>query len=83
VIAARFHLGFCDALATLAGRIAVEEGVDRVALSGGVLQNRLILEGLCERLVGLGLTPLAHRQVPANDGGLALGQAAVAAALSL
>jgi len=83
VIAARFHIGLCDALAELAGRIAVEEGVDRIALSGGVFQNRLIFEGLCERLRGIGLKPLTHRQVPANDGGLALGQAAVAAALSL
>jgi len=82
-IAARFHLGLCDALASLAGQIAAEEGVDRVALSGGVFQNRLILEGLCERLRASGLSPLTHHRVPANDGGLSLGQAAVAAALSL
>lgn len=82
-IAARFHLGFCDALADLAAQVAGEEGVDRVALSGGVFQNRLLLEGVCERLRELGLNPLTHRKVPANDGGLSLGQAVVAAALSL
>ncbi len=82
-IAARFHLGLCDALASLAGQIAAEAGLDHVALSGGVFQNRLILEGLCERLRALDLNPLTHHRVPANDGGLSLGQAAVAAALSL
>ena len=82
-IAARFHLGLCDALAELAAQIAGEEGVAKVALSGGVFQNRLILERLCERLRELGLDPLTHGQVPANDGGLSLGQAVVAAALSL
>lgn len=79
-IAARFHRGFCDALAELATQVAVESGVDRVALSGGVFQNQLILEGLCERLRARCLTPLIHRRVPANDGGLSLGQALVVAA---
>jgi hydrogenase maturation protein HypF len=83
VIAARFHLGFCDALAELTGQIAAEQGLDRVALSGGVFQNRLVLEGLCVRLRERGLTPLTHAQVPANDGGLSLGQAVVAAAKSI
>jgi len=54
-----------------------------VALSGGSFQNRLLLEGVSHMLEGLGLTVLTHCQVPANDGGLALGQAAVAAARSM
>lgn len=83
VIAARFHLGFCDALAEVSEQIAAEQGLDRVALSGGVFQNRLVLEGLCVRLRDRGLTPLAHARVPANDGGLSLGQAVVAAAKSI
>ena len=82
-IAARFHLGLCEALAGLAAGIAQEEGVSEVALSGGVFQNRLILEGLCEGLRSRGLDPLTHGQVPANDGGLSLGQAVVAAARNL
>ncbi len=82
-IAARFHAGFCAAVADLASRIAVSEGLDRAALSGGVFQNRLVLEGLCGRLKASGLVPLGHRQVPANDGGLSLGQAVVAAASSI
>ena len=56
---------------------------DTVALSGGVLQNRVLLEQLLRRLAGGGLRVLTHREVPANDGGLALGQAVVAAARTL
>jgi len=51
-----------------------------VALSGGVFQNRILLEQVAGRLGAAGLRVLSHRQVPANDGGLSLGQAVVAAA---
>ena len=79
-IARRFHRGFCEAVAALGCEIARDRGLDTVALSGGVMQNRLVLEGLSTQLRGHGLTVLLHRQVPSNDGGLSLGQAAVAAA---
>lgn len=82
-IAGRFHAGLADAVAGLAARLATTQGTDRVALSGGVMQNRTLFEGLVERLHGHRLTVLAHRQVPANDGGLALGQAVIAAAQGL
>jgi hydrogenase maturation protein HypF len=45
-----------------------------------VLQNRLLLEGIADGLRDQGLRPLTQHQVPANDGGLSLGQAVVAAA---
>jgi hydrogenase maturation protein HypF len=54
-------------------------GIVKVALSGGVWQNRYLLERTVSRLKGEGFEVLLHRRVPANDGGLALGQAAVAA----
>ena len=82
-IAGRFQAGLADAVAGLAARLATTQGTDRVALSGGVMQNRTLFEGLVERLHGHRLTVLAHRQVPANDGGLALGQAVIAAAQGL
>jgi hydrogenase maturation protein HypF len=54
-----------------------------VALSGGVMQNRVLAEQLIERVQGRGLRVLTHALVPANDGGLALGQAVIAAARAL
>jgi hydrogenase maturation protein HypF len=79
VIAARFHRGFAAALAGLARRFA-DGCTEVVALSGGCFQNRLLFEDVEQRLSAAGLQVLAHAEVPANDGGLALGQAAVAAA---
>ena len=76
VIAARIHAGLADAIAAVAAAV----GEPRVVLSGGCLQNRLLLEGATRRLRAAGHEVLLHRQVPPNDGGIALGQAAVAAA---
>jgi hydrogenase maturation protein HypF len=80
IIATRFHLGLADVLSRLAARLAREHGIDTVALSGGVLQNRTLFEALTARLRAAGLQPLTHEKVPANDGGLALGQALIVAA---
>ena len=84
VIAARFHRGLARAVAQMVGKLARGSGgapaFDTVALSGGCFQNRVLLEQCTRRLRSAGLTVLAHAQVPTNDGGLALGQAAVAAA---
>ena len=55
-------------------------GISCVGLSGGVFQNRLLLEYMCRRLTCEGLHVLTHQQVPANDGGIALGQVVAAAA---
>ncbi|HEY7819277.1 MAG TPA: carbamoyltransferase HypF, partial [Vicinamibacteria bacterium] len=79
-IAARFHYGLADTLSASAASIARDAGLSRVALGGGSFQNRLLLSRVASRLEAHGLEVLVPREVPANDGGLALGQAAVAAA---
>ena len=79
VIAARFHWGLADAVAGLAGDLAIARGLRTVALSGGVAQNRILVERVADQLRRRRLDVLQHRQVPANDGGLSLGQAAVGA----
>jgi hydrogenase maturation protein HypF len=80
VIAARFHEGFARMMVEMAARAARESGVQMVALSGGTFQNRILLERCCDLLETDGLQPLIHRNVPPNDGGIALGQAVIAAA---
>jgi hydrogenase maturation protein HypF len=52
-----------------------------VALSGGCFQNKILLESTIEKLKSAGFEIYCHRQVPANDGGISLGQAVVAASL--
>ncbi len=78
-IAARFHQALVDG-ALAAARLAAGAGVTRVALSGGCFQNRLLAERLAARLRAENFEVLLHRDVPPNDGGIALGQIAVAAA---
>jgi hydrogenase maturation protein HypF len=78
-LALGFHEAVADAAARCAERAARTVGVRTVGLSGGVFQNALLSRLCRERLVSRGLAVLEHRTVPANDGGLALGQAVVAA----
>jgi hydrogenase maturation protein HypF len=80
LIAARFHTGMHDALAAAAVRAAAGTGLDVVALSGGVFQNLRLLHGVSRRLTEAGLRVLVHSRMPCNDGGISLGQVAVAAA---
>ena len=78
-IAARFHNGLAAVLGDAAEAIASEAVASRIVLSGGVFQNRILKEHLFNRLTSRGLDVLVHRRVPTNDGGISLGQAAVAA----
>jgi hydrogenase maturation protein HypF len=79
-MAAAFHHGLAAAVVQLARRLGGEHGLATAALSGGVFQNRRLFEGVCQGLTAGGWRVLTHREVPANDGGIALGQAVVAAA---
>jgi hydrogenase maturation protein HypF len=78
-IAARFHATLADVLVRVCGQIRARTGLSTVALSGGVFQNVWLLSAAIDRLQAGAFEVLRHCQVPANDGGLALGQAAVAA----
>jgi hydrogenase maturation protein HypF len=78
-LAAGFHVALADAFSRAARDAARREGIADVVLSGGVFQNRLLLELTEARLEGAGLRVHVPALVPANDGGIALGQAAVAA----
>jgi hydrogenase maturation protein HypF len=87
LVAMRFHkglaIGIAQVVSQLAGNARAGAALTTVALSGGVFQNRVLLEQVGMRLQRKEFKVLSHRLVPANDAGLALGQAAVAAARSL
>ena len=79
-IATRFHNGLADATADACMAVAAERALGVVVLSGGVFQNRRLLERTAARLERRDLRVLVPERVPPNDGGIAFGQAAVAAA---
>lgn len=81
VLAARFHNTLADVVVAVCGRLREEHGLSTVALSGGVFQNALLLTRCLDGLEAQGFSVLTHRQVPPNDGGISLGQAAVATAV--
>jgi hydrogenase maturation protein HypF len=58
--------------------IAKKTGINQVALSGGVFQNRLLLRKVVPLLESAGFSVLTNKQVPCNDGGISLGQAVIA-----
>jgi hydrogenase maturation protein HypF len=85
VIAARFHRGLAKVIVRMADQLAQHSSgaaapLRTVALSGGVFQNRILFERVLAGLEAKGFEVLTHAKVPCNDGGIALGQAAVAAA---
>jgi hydrogenase maturation protein HypF len=80
IVATRFHRGLADATARACAALADRHGTGVVVLSGGVFQNQRLLDGTSGLLRGAGLEVLTPRRLPANDGGISYGQAAVAAA---
>lgn len=81
-LAAGFHQAVVRATAEAAANCADAAGLTVIGLTGGVFANRLLLQGLRQSLTKVGYEVLTHRIVPCNDGGLALGQATVAAAIT-
>jgi hydrogenase maturation protein HypF len=81
LVAARFHNGLAAALVEACRRVRDATGLAEVALSGGTFQNLLLLERVMRGLESEGFGVYRHRRVPANDGGISLGQAMVAGAV--
>jgi hydrogenase maturation protein HypF len=79
-MAARFHWGMIRAVCAMALRLCAAHDLQTLVLSGGVFQNRLLLQGCTHYLRAEGLQVCYPQAYPANDGGIALGQAAVALA---
>ena len=79
-IAAGVHDALSRATALALERTARASGTGDAVLSGGVFQNRWLLQAVAERLHGAGLRVLVPERLPPNDGGISFGQAAVAAA---
>ncbi|RPI91012.1 MAG: hypothetical protein EHM40_16870, partial [Chloroflexi bacterium] len=78
VIGARFHKTVAEMAIDICRRARASNGLNEVALSGGVWQNQVLLDLVCAGLREDDFIVYVHKQVPANDGGLALGQAMVA-----
>ena len=80
-ISAKFHRTLIRLFAEFCDLIRRENELNRVVLSGGCFQNATLLSGLIQALLDKKFEVFTHQQVPANDGGIALGQAVVAAAV--
>jgi len=78
-ISGKFHNTLANVVLSVTRRIWNQTGLETVALSGGVFQNKLLTERVVQSLRDDGFTVLTHSRVPPNDGGLALGQAVIAA----
>ncbi len=76
----KLHFAIAEMLASVCDLARQQSSLNEVALSGGVFQNRLLLEQLIANLQAMNFQVYINRRVPPNDGGLSLGQAAIAAA---
>lgn len=78
-VARAFHAGLAAGIVEACTSIGAERGLQRIVLSGGVFQNALLVREVGSRAASAGLEVWLPRQVPPNDGGISLGQAALAA----
>lgn len=83
VIATKFHQGLAKAIVNMVNQLSHHHFSNRVVLTGGVFQNRILLEEVSKRLAAQGIVVLTHSLVPPNDGSLSLGQSAIAAAIAV
>jgi len=89
VVATRFHIGLANVIVNMIKELkksALQENsraiksINTIALSGGVFQNKILFELVSEQLIRAKYQVLSHSKIPANDGGIALGQALIASA---
>ena len=78
IISTRFHAGVASLITSIANKIREEYKLNRVVLSGGVFQNSILVCATLAQLESAGFEVFTHRRVPPNDGGISLGQAAIA-----
>ncbi len=71
----KFHNTVVDIIVKTAQTLRDRTGIGKVALSGGVFQNKILVEKAFKKLSSLGFKPIIHQLVPPNDGGISLGQA--------
>ena len=81
-VARRFHRSVAEVIPKVCERLRRETGINNVVMSGGVFMNSLLMEEVTGRLMMSGFCPFRHRLVPTNDGGISLGQLAIAACRS-
>lgn len=79
-IAAKFHISLAIVITEIVKQLTQEHKINQVSLTGGVFQNRILLQQTTKHLKKLGIEVFTHSIVPANDGGISLGQAVIAAA---
>lgn len=77
IIAAKFHFTVAQMILTTINELKEYIPSKKIALSGGVMQNKFLCEILTRILYQNGYEPIVHKKVPANDGGLSLGQVAI------
>jgi len=79
-MAARFHLGLAEVIRSVSRRLRDKEGIETVVLAGGVFVNARLLTATAGRLEADGFSVITNENIPINDGGISLGQAAIVAA---
>lgn len=79
-MSARFHRGLANAITQMVQRLTADSEIETVALTGGCFQNETLFKLVSQQVENLGLNVICHSKVPSNDGGIALGQSAIALA---
>jgi hydrogenase maturation protein HypF len=82
-IATRFHLGLAEAIGQMVQHLQSQHSFTHVALTGQSFRNRILAQQVTQQLTQQGFTVLTHRQIPTNESGVSVGQAAIAAARML